>query len=61
MYDFDMVFEMVMDMVGSSNWWELFDSDDYNIVESKLVELYGLSVLDSDEYYAWYKDMADEL
>lgn len=57
MYEFEMVFEMVMEMFGLENWWELFDSEKFSVVESKLVEMYGESVLESEEYVEWVKEM----
>lgn len=42
-------------------WYELFDSDKFDIVEARIVAEFGKDVLESDEYTAWTSEMAWEL
>ena len=58
--DFEEVFEEVMEMFNM-DWWELFDSDKFSVVEDKLIERFGMSVLESEEFHSWVNEMAEEL
>jgi hypothetical protein len=58
---FEEVFEEVMEMFGLSGWWKLFDSDKFSVVEDKLVERFGESVLESEEFLSWVGEMAADL
>lgn len=58
---FEEVFEEVMEMFGMEGWWELFDSDKFSVVEEKLVERFGESVLESEEFCSWVEEMGDDL
>ena len=58
---FEEVFEEVMEMFGLSGWWQLFDSDKFSVVEGKLVERFGESVLESEEFCSWVEEMAADL
>jgi hypothetical protein len=42
-------------------WYELFDSDQFDIVEARIIAEFGEDVLESDEYTAWTSEMAWEL
>lgn len=58
---FEEVFEEVMEMFGMKEWWELFDSDKFSVVEGKLVEMFGESVLESEEFEQWVDEMSGDL
>lgn len=58
---FGEVFEEVMEMFGMEEWWELFDSGKFSVVEKKLVERFGESVLESEEFCSWFDEMAADL
>jgi hypothetical protein len=58
---FEEVFEEVMEMFGMKEWWELFDSEEFSVVEEKLVERFGKSVLESEEFCSWVDEMGGDL
>ncbi len=58
---FEKVFEMVMEMFGVEEWYEVFDSEKFEVVESMLVEQFGESVLESAEFEQWVGEMAGDL
>jgi hypothetical protein len=58
---FEEVFEEVMEMFGMKEWWELFDSEEFSVVEEKLVERFGESVLESEEFCSWVGEMGGDL
>ena len=39
------------------DWWELYDSDKFDVVVSLIVAEFGEEVLDSDEYSDWVNEM----
>lgn len=57
---FEEVFDEVMDEMGKS-WWELFDSENFEIVEARIAEEFGKDVLESEEYLDWVAEMAEDL
>jgi hypothetical protein len=58
---FEEVFEEVMEMFGMKEWWELFDSEEFSVVKEKLVERFGKSVLESEEFCSWVDEMGGDL
>ena len=62
-YDvFDEIFCDVMDELGLSGWWELFDSGDFDEVERRIVERFSVAdVTEVEGFVEWYNIMADEL
>ena len=58
---FDAVFMEVMEMLGIQAWYELYDSEEFSVVEEMLVEQFGQSVLQSEEYQAWLDEMYGDL
>ena len=53
-------FEEIFAQVQSEldlDWWELYDSDKFDIVVSLIVADFGEEVLDSDEYSDWVNEM----
>lgn len=62
-YDvFDEIFEAVMDELGLSGWWELFDSDEFDDVERRIAERFSVAeVTEVEGFVEWYNIMAEEL
>ena len=53
-------FEEIFSQVQSEldlDWWELYDSDKFNVVIALIVAEFGEEVLDSDEYSDWENEM----
>lgn len=57
---FEEIFEEAMTEMNLT-WYELFDSDKFDIVEARIVAEFGEDVLESAEYIAWTSEMAWEL
>lgn len=53
---FEEVFHEVMEELGLENWWDLVDSDDFEIVEERLAAYH-----DTEEYREWVKMCAEDL
>lgn len=53
---FDKVFNEIMEELGLVNWWELFDSNDFEMVEQRLS-----AYQDTKEYKEWVAEMVAEL
>lgn len=58
---FEEVFEGVMDDLGITAWYDLFDSDQFDEVEHRIVEKFGKEILETDDYINWVDEMCDEL
>ena len=39
------------------DWWELYDSDKFDVVIALIIAEFGEEVLDSDEYSEWENEM----
>ena len=53
-------FEEIFAQVQSEldlDWWELYDSEDFDKVVALIVAEFGEEVLDSDEYSDWVNEM----
>ena len=53
-------FEEIFTQVQSEldlDWWELYDSDKFDIVVALIVAEFGEEVIDSDEYSDWVNEM----
>ena len=53
-------FEEIFAQVQSEldlNWWELYDSEEFDKVVDLIVAEFGEEVLDSDEYSDWINEM----
>lgn len=53
-------FEEIFAQVQSEldlDWWELYDSEDFDKVVDLIVAEFGEEVLDSDEYSDWVNEM----
>jgi hypothetical protein len=57
---FEEIFEEVMEE-KNMEWWELYDSSDFDEVENRIVAEFGKDVLDSDEYCDWTNEMTMDL
>ena len=57
---FEEIFEKVMEE-KNMEWWELYDSSDFDEVENRIVAEFGEDVLDSDEYCDWTNEMTMDL
>ena len=57
---FEEIFEEVMEE-KNMEWWELYDSSDFDEVENRIVAEFGKDVLDSDEYCDWANEMTMDL
>ena len=57
---FEEIFEKVMEE-KNMEWWELYDSSDFDEVENRIVAEFGKDVLDSDEYCDWTNEMTMDL
>ena len=53
---FEEIFEQVQ-VELDLDWWELYDSDKFDLVVALIVAEFGEEVLDSDEYFAWEQGM----
>ena len=62
MYEmFDTIFAEVMVELGLTGWWELFDSDEFEIVEERITEMLGYDCFEDADFLAWYREMAEDL
>ena len=53
-------FEEIFAQVQSEldlDWWELYDSDKFDVVIALIVAEFGEEVLNSDEYSDWVNEM----
>ena len=53
-------FEEIFAQVQSEldlDWWELYDSEEFDTVVALIVAEFGEEVLDSDEYAEWENEM----
>ncbi len=62
-YDvFDEIFYDVMDELGLSDWWELFDSEVFDEVEIRIAERFSVAeVTEIEGFVEWYNTMAEDL
>ena len=58
---FEQIFEEVMEMLELEAWYELFDSDDFEIVEERISAALGYDCCENEEFVAWYREMAEDL
>ena len=57
---FEEIFETVMEE-KDLEWWELYDSSEFDEVERRIAADFGEDVLDSDEYCDWTYEMSMDL
>ena len=53
---FEEIFEQVQ-VELDLDWWELYDSDKFDVVVALIVAEFGEEVLDLDEYSDWVNEM----
>ena len=53
---FEEIFEQVQ-VELDLDWWELYDSEEFDTVVALIVAEFGEEVLDSDEYAEWENEM----
>ena len=53
---FEEIFEQVQ-IELDLDWWELYDSEEFDKVVDLIVAEFGEEVLDSDEYSDWINEM----
>ena len=53
---FEQIFEQVQ-VELDLDWWELYDSEEFDKVVALIVAEFGEEVLDSDEYSEWENEM----
>lgn len=61
---FEMVFEAVMEELDLDEWYQLFDSEDFGIVEQRVATALGIStadLYDVKEFDEWTSEMAMDL
>lgn len=59
---FESIFEQVMDEMGITEWYVLFDSSNFEIVEGRIRERFGVEdEFEIDEYDDWYNTMCMDL
>ncbi len=49
---FEEIFEEVMDEMNME-WYELYDSEDFEIVENRIAEEFGEEIFETEEYHDW--------
>ena len=57
---FEEIFKKVMEE-KNMEWWELYDSSDFDEVENRIIAEFGKDILDSDEYCDWTNEMTMDL
>ena len=56
------IFETVMDELGIDAWYDLFDSDNFDVVDDRIRQYFGVDdETDVDGYLDWYNTMAMDL
>lgn len=57
---FEEIFEQVQ-IELDLDWWELYDSDKFDVVVALIVAELGEEILNSDEYFEWVNEMYYDL
>ena len=57
---FEEIFEQVQ-IELDLDWWELYDSDKFDVVVALIVTEFGEEILNSDEYSEWVNEMYYDL
>ena len=58
---FDEIFVEVMHTLGIENWYELVDSDNFDMVENAIVREFGESILEDKIFVEWVNEMVDDI
>ena len=59
---FDEIFWEVADELNITTWWELFDSEDFEEVENRIVKAFDeADAADVPFFLDWHNEMAEDL
>ena len=58
---FEQIFEEVMEQFGIKAWYELFDADEFEIVEERISIELGCDCWEDEKFVIWYREMAEDL
>lgn len=58
---FEEIFWQVGDENGVNEWYNIFDSDLFDVVRDRIVNEFDDDVLESDEFLDWYDEMCEDL
>lgn len=59
---FEEIFWNVAEELGITSWWELFDSEQFDMVEVRISERFGVAdATEVDGFVDWYNEMAMDL
>ncbi len=58
---FEEIFEEVMQELRITEWYILFDSDEFEIVEQRISDKLEYDCWECEEFVNWYKDMSEDL
>ena len=59
---FDEIFWTVADELGITNWWELFDSDNFEEVEKRIAKAFDeKDAAEVPFFLDWFNEMAEDL
>ena len=59
---FDKIFWDVAEELGIANWWELFDSENFDEVEKRIAKAFNeTDASEVPSFTDWYNDMAGDL
>lgn len=59
---FEEIFEAVMNELAICDWWELFDSEDFEVVEERICDRFGVTdPAEVEGFIEWNNMMCDEL
>lgn len=59
---FEKIFWMVAEEKEITNWWKLFDSEDFDEVEARIAEEFGVEdAVEVEGFIEWHNSMAEDL
>ena len=59
---FENIFWAVADELSITSWWELFDSDNFDMVETRIAKTFNVTdVTEIEGFLDWYNEMAEDL
>ncbi len=60
--NFDEIFWEVAEELGINNWWELFDSENFEEVEKRIAQAFDeADAFEVPFFLDWYNEMAEDL
>ena len=48
-------------MLGITAWYELYDAEEFELVEERITEALGYDCWECEEFIAWNREMAEDL